>query len=292
MEYRRLGRLGHESSVLIYGAASLWEVTPDVAEASVTAALDAGVNHIDTAASYGVSEERLGGFMPAIRDRVFLASKTNERDAESAWASINRSLERLRTDRLDLIQLHEVHNQELLDQVTGPGGALEALVRAREEGMVGAIGITGHTHDVPASHTEALRRFDFDSVLLPLNRVLWGVPGYAAAYEGLVEAARAKDVAIMTMKTTARRNYPAEKRYSTWYEPFDEQRYITAAVAWVLNGHPEVTGIATAGETTLLARMIEAEQARAELSADEAAAVLDALPHEDYQSVYNEKMPI
>lgn len=292
MEYRRLGRLGHESSVLIYGAASLWEVTPDVAEASVTAALDAGVNHIDTAASYGVSEERLGGFMPAIRDRVFLASKTNERDAEAAWASINRSLERLRTDRLDLIQLHEVHNQELLDQVTGPGGALEALVRAREEGMVGAIGITGHTHDVPASHTEALRRFDFDSVLLPLNRVLWGVPGYAAAYEGLVEAARAKDVAIMTMKTTARRNYPAEKRYSTWYEPFDEQRYITAAVAWVLNGHPEVTGIATAGETTLLARMIEAEQARAELSADEAAAVLDALPHEDYQSVYNEKMPI
>ena len=292
MEYRRLGRLGHESSVLIYGAASLWEVTPDVAEASVTAALDAGVNHIDTAASYGVSEERLGGFMPAIRDRVFLASKTNERDAEAAWASINRSLERLRTDRLDLIQLHEVHNRELLDQVTGPGGALEALVRAREEGMVGAIGITGHTHDVPASHTEALRRFDFDSVLLPLNRVLWGVPGYAAAYEGLVEAARAKDVAIMTMKTTARRNYPAEKRYSTWYEPFDEQRYITAAVAWVLNGHPEVTGIATAGETTLLARMIEAEQARAELSADEAAAVLDALPHEDYQSVYNEKMPI
>lgn len=292
MEYRRLGRLGHESSVLIYGAASLWEVTPDVAEASVTAALDAGVNHIDTAASYGVSEERLGGFMPAIRDRVFLASKTNERDAEAAWASINRSLERLRTDRLDLIQLHEVHNQELLDQVTGPGGALEALVRAREEGMVGAIGITGHTHDVPASHTEALRRFDFDSVLLPLNRVLWGVPGYAAAYEGLVEAARAKDVAIMTMKTTARRNYPAEKRYSTWYEPFDEQRYITAAVAWVLSGHPEVTGIATAGETTLLARMIEAEQARAELSADEAAAVLDALPHEDYQSVYNEKMPI
>lgn len=292
MEYRRLGRLGHESSVLIYGAASLWEVTPDVAEASVTAALDAGVNHIDTAASYGVSEERLGGFMPAIRDRVFLASKTNERDAEAAWASINRSLERLRTDRLDLIQLHEVHNQELLDQVTGPGGALEALVRAREEGMVGAIGITGHTHDVPASHTEALRRFDFDSVLLPLNRVLWGVPGYAAAYEGLVEAARAKDVAIMTMKTTARRNYPAEKRYSTWYEPFDEQRYITAAVAWVLNGHPEVTGIATAGETTLLARMIQAERDRAALSADEAAAVLDALPHEDYQSVYNEKMPI
>lgn len=292
MEYRRLGRLGHESSVLIYGAASLWEVTPDVAEASVTAALDAGVNHIDTAASYGVSEERLGGFMPAIRDRVFLASKTNERDAEAAWASINRSLERLRTDRLDLIQLHEVHNQELLDQVTGPGGALEALVRAREEGMVGAIGITGHTHDVPASHTEALRRFDFDSVLLPLNRVLWGVPGYAAAYEGLVEAARAKDVAIMTMKTTARRNYPAEKRYSTWYEPFDEQRYITAAVAWVLNGHPEVTGIATAGETTLLARMIQAERDRAALSADEAAAALDALPHEDYQSVYNEKMPI
>lgn len=292
MEYRRLGRLGHASSVLIYGAASLWEVGPEVAEASVTAALDAGINHIDTAASYGVSEERLGAILPAIRDRVFLASKTNERDAEAAWASINRSLERLQTDRVDLMQLHEVHNLDLLDQVTGRGGALEALVRARDEGMVGGIGITGHTHDVPASHTEALRRFDFDSVLLPLNRVLWGVPGYAEAYAALVEAVRARDVALMTMKTTARRNWPGEKRYQTWYEPFDEQRHITAAVAWVLNGHPEVTGIATAGETTLLHKMVEAERARVGLSADEAEAHLDALAPEDYETVYNEKMPI
>lgn len=292
MEYRRLGRLGHESSVLIYGAASLWIADPDVAEASVMAALGAGVNHIDTAASYGVSEERLGALMPAIRDRVFLASKTNDRDAEAAWASINRSLELLQTDRLDLIQLHEVHNLELLDAVTGRGGALEALVRARDEGMVGGIGITGHTHDVPASHTEALRRFDFDSVLLPLNRVLWGVQGYAEAYAGLVGAAQARDVAIMTMKTTARRNYPGEKRFTTWYEPFEEQRYIDAAVAWVLNGHPEVTGIATAGETTLLARMIDAERSRQGVSPDDAAAVLDALPADDYASVYNEKMPI
>ncbi|HHU38202.1 MAG TPA: aldo/keto reductase [Propionibacterium sp.] len=291
MEYRRLGRLGHESSVLIYGAASLWEVTPEVAEASVTAALEAGVNHIDTAASYGLSEERLGGFMPSIRDRVFLASKTQARDAEGAWASINQSLELLRTDRLDLIQLHEVHNVDLLDQVTRKGGALEALVRARDEGMVGGIGITGHTHDVPASHTEALRRFDFDSVLLPLNRVLWGVPGYAEAYTGLVAAAQARDTAVITMKTTARRNWVGEKRYSTWYEPFDEQRLITASVAWVLNGHPEVTGIATAGETALLAKMIAAEQARAGMTAEEAAAELDALPDDEYASVYDEHMP-
>lgn len=287
MEYRRLGRLGHESSVLIYGAASLGAVSQDVADASIAEALAAGINHIDVAASYGDAELRLGAMMDDLRPRVFLATKTGERDAEGAWASINRSLERLRTDHVDLIQLHEVGQRDTLDEVTRTRGALESLVRARDEGLVRGIGITGHHHTAPATHTEALRRFDFDTVLTPLNRRLWTVPGYAADFNALVELAQARDVGLMTIKMIARRPWPDEvRRLATWYEPFTDQELITAALAWLLNGHPAITGLATAGETQLLARVIEAERARVGLAADEAAKRLDALAADDYASVF------
>ena len=292
MEYRRLGRLGHESSVLIYGAASLGAVTQEVADASIAQALEAGINHVDVAASYGEAEVRLGAMMDDLRPRVFLATKTGDRDAGSAWASINRSLERLRTDHLDLIQLHEVGHVETLDAVTRTGGALEALVRAREEGLVTGIGITGHSHSAPATHREALRRFDFDTVLTPLNRRLWRVPGYADDYTALVRDIQARDAALMTIKMIAKRNWPGERRFATWYEPFTEQQYINASLAWLLNGHPEVTGLATAGETKLLGKVIQAERDRAAITPEDAAATLDALPDEEYESVYTERMPL
>lgn len=292
MEYRRLGRLGHQSSVLIYGAASLGAVSQEVADASITQALEAGINHIDTAASYGDAERRLGCIMGDIRHRVFLASKTGDRDAEAAWASINRSLERLQTDRLDLIQLHSVGDLAELDKVTARGGALEALVRARDEGLVAGIGITGHSHSAPATHLEALSRFDFDSVLTPLNRRLWHVPGYADDFTALATETKARDVALMTIKMIARHNWPTERRFATWYEPFEEQRLITASLAWLLNGHPAITGLATAGETKLLAKVVQAERDRIGVSPEDAAATLDALAPEDYESVYDEKMPI
>lgn len=292
MEYRRLGRLGHESSVLIYGAASLGAVTQEVADASISQALEAGINHVDVAASYGDAEVRLGAMMDDLRPRVFLATKTGDRDAEAAWASINRSLERLRTDHLDLIQLHEVGAMETLDAVTRTGGALEALIRARDEGLVTGIGITGHSHSAPATHREALRRFDFDTVLTPLNRRLWRVPGYADDYNALVADIKAVDAALMTIKMIAKRNWPGERHFATWYEPFTEQQYINASLAWLLNGHPEVTGLATAGETKLLGQVIQAERDRATISPEDAAATLDALPDEEYESVYNEKMPL
>ena len=292
MEYRRLGRLGHESSVLIYGAASLGQVTQEVADASIAEALAAGVNHVDVAASYGDAEVRLGAMMDDLRPRVFLATKTGDRDAESAWASINRSLERLRTDRLDLVQLHEVGSLDTLDEVTRPGGALEALVRARDEGLTTGIGITGHAHTAPATHLEALRRFDFDTVLTPLNRRLWHVPGYAEDYTALASETRARDVGLMTIKMIAKRNWPGERAFATWYEPFTEQRMITASLAWLLNGHREVTGLATAGETKLLARVIQGERDRVGIDPGDAAATLDALGPAEYESVYDEKMPI
>lgn len=272
--------------MLVFGAAALWTCDQEVADATVEQALAAGINHVDTAASYGVAEERLGATSAAWRDRVFLASKTKMRDAEAAWVEINRSLERLRTDHLDLIQLHEVHTVEILDECTRPGGALEALVRARDEGMVTGIGITGHLHSAPATHLEGLRRFDFDTVLTPLNERLWRVPGYADDYAALVDEVRAGDRGLITIKAIARRQYPGEQQFTTWYEPFTEQEYITAALAWVLNGHPEVTAIATAGEPTLLGKAIEAEAARSGVTAEDAAALLGSLPPDDYRSVY------
>jgi len=285
MEYRRLGRLGHASSVLVYGAASLGAVSQGVADASIEYALASGINHIDTAASYGDSEERLGATLPTWRDRVFLATKVEERDYEAAWASINRSLERLRTDRLDLLQLHNVSSWEILDRVTAADGALRAAVRAREEGLTAGLGITGHTHDAPRIHLEGLRRFDFDTVLTPLNQRLWRVEGFADAFRALVAEVRAGDRGLMTIKAIARRPWPAgEQRYATWYEPFDEQDAVTAAVSWVLDGHPEVTGIATAGETRLLERIVRAEADRVDVTA--ADELLAGLDESQYASVF------
>ncbi|HEU4396259.1 MAG TPA: aldo/keto reductase [Actinomycetota bacterium] len=275
VQQRRLGRLGHQSSVLIYGAAALAEVDQDTADASVQLALDAGINHFDVAASYGDAELRLGPWMGRIRDRIFLATKTGLRDRDQAWGQINHSLERLQTDHLDLIQVHSVGDLEELDLVTRPGGALEAVIRAREEGLAGAIGITGHGHQAPATHREALRRFPFDTVLSPLNHVLRQDPAYLSDYQALVAEVQAQDAGLMVIKAVARRNWPepVEHTYTTWYEPFDDQERITAAVAWVLS-HPEVTGIATPGDVRLLPLVIEAERRLPETSRAEAEAVL------------------
>jgi predicted aldo/keto reductase-like oxidoreductase len=263
------------SSVLIYGAAGLAAVDHATADRSVQQALDAGINHFDVAASYGDAELRLGPWMPRIRDRIFLATKTEQRDRDGAWAQINHSLERLRTDRVDLIQIHAVGDLAELDRVTGPGGSLESAVRARDEGMAGAVGITGHGHEAPATHREALRRFGFDTVLTPLNFVLSRDPAYRSDYEDLVAEARSQDVALMIIKSASRRNWPeaAEHTYTTWYEPFDDQERITAAVAWTL-AHQEVTGIATPGDVRLLPLLIEAERRLGQTSLAAAEEVL------------------
>jgi aryl-alcohol dehydrogenase-like predicted oxidoreductase len=260
---RRLGRLGHQSSVLIYGAAALSDVTQDIADASVQEALDGGINHFDVAASYGDAELRLGPWMPQIRDHIFLATKTGQRDRESAWREINASLERLQTDTVDLLQLHAIGDLAELDLATGPDGALEAAVRAMDEGLVGAIGVTGHGSEAAQTHLEALRRYPFATVLTPLNPVLWRDDTYRAAYEALVEETRRQDAGLMTIKTVSRRNWPqdTEQSYATWYEPYDDQARITAAVSWVL-AHEEVTGIPTAGDVRLLGMLLAAERDR------------------------------
>jgi predicted aldo/keto reductase-like oxidoreductase len=285
VQQRRLGRSGHQSSVLIYGAAALAEVDQPIADASIQLALDAGINHFDVAASYGDAELRLGPWMPDIRDRVFLATKTGLRDRDEAWAQINHSLERLGTDHVDLIQVHAVGDLEELELVTRTGGSLEAVVRARDEGLASAVGITGHGHRAPATHLEALGRFPFDTVLTPLNWVLGQDPAYLADYQALVAEIQAQDAGLMIIKVASRRNWPepVEHGYTTWYEPFDDQERITAAVAWVLS-HPEVTGIATPGDVRLLPLVIEAERRLGEIGLAEAEAVLGRAT--DYSSPF------
>jgi aryl-alcohol dehydrogenase-like predicted oxidoreductase len=276
MEKRRLGRLEHASSVLIYGAAALSDVSQDVADRSVQEALDGGINHFDVAADYGEAELRLGPWMSQIRDRIFLATKTGHRDRDAAWQQINDSLRRLQTDRVDLLQLHAIGDLVELDAATRPEGALSAAIRAQEEGLIGAIGITGHGHQAPATHLEALRRHPFATVLTPLNPVLWLNESYRADYEALVDEVQRQDVGLMTIKTVSRRNWPegAEHSHATWYEPYAEQVRITAAVSWVLS-HGEVTGIPTAGDVGLLGMLIHAEQNRTSLAEAEGQLASD-----------------
>jgi len=270
METRLLGRTGHRSSVLIYGAAALSEVDQDTADVSLQEALDAGINHLDVAADYGDAELRLGPWMPRIREQVFLATKTGLRERDPAWEQINASLERLQTDHVDLIQLHAVGDLDELDKVTGTGGALEAALRAVDEGLAGAVGITGHGHQAPATHLEALRRHPFTTVLTPINLALWRRDDYRADYEALVAEAQRQDVGLMTIKTVSRRNWPegADQTHTTWYEPHVDPERIRAAVSWSL-ARPEITGIATPGDVRLLGHVIAAEADRVPVPAAE-----------------------
>jgi len=283
MERRRLGRTGHDSSVLIYGAAALAEVDQDTADASLDEALAAGVNHFDVARDYGEAEVRMAPWLREHRGEIFLATKTGQRDAEAAWRGIHESLERLGVDSVDLLQLHAVGDLEELDRATAPDGALKAAVRAQEEGLVTHIGITGHSHSAPGTHLEALRRHPFATVLTPLNPAVWARPDYRADYEALVAEAQAQDVGLMVIKTVARRNWPegADHGYATWYEPQSEPAKIRAAVSWAL-AHEEITGLATPGDVRLLRHVVAAEQDR--MPADEAEAFLTGDP--DYSSPF------
>jgi predicted aldo/keto reductase-like oxidoreductase len=222
--------------------------------------------------------------MPEIRDRIFLSTKTGERDREAARRQIEASLERLRVDRVDLIQLHAVNDLEDLDRATR--GSLEAAVAAKEEGLVGAVGITGHGHGAPATHLEALRRYPFDTVLTPWNYVLSADEDYRRDFEALVEEVRRQDAGLMTIKTISRRNWPGGdplegQRRATWYEPFEEQESIDAAVSFVL-AREEITGIPLVGDIGLIEPMIEAEKRRMPL--EEAERVLTRAP--DYSSPF------
>ncbi len=257
METRKLGRTGHMSTIAIFGGAAFWEISQADADKVMEQVIEAGVNHIDIAPSYGQAEERVGPWMPRERDRFFLGCKTMERTKQGAWDEMQRSLKRLQTETFDLYQCHAVTTMEELDAVTMKGGALEAFVEGRQRGLFKYIGITGHGVNAPQIYLEALRRFDFDSIMFPLNFVQMGNPEYRKYAEELIAECKAKDVGTMLIKTVTKAPWgEREHTATTWYEPFDKLDEIQRAVNFALSY--EVTGLCTAGDTRVLPMVLKA----------------------------------
>lgn len=231
------GSTGHLSSRVIFGAAALGAMSPERADATVRLAFERGVNHLDTAASYGRSEVLLAPFLAQHRSQVFLATKTGERTASGARRELEQSLERMGVDHVDLVQLHNLVEPDELDSVHRPGGALEALVAARAEGLVRFIGITGHGLRIARAHLNSLERFPFDSVLLPWNHVLATVPDYAHDVTRLLSVCDERSIAVQTIKSVARRRWThgdSSPRYA-WYEPLPDSPALRRAVGFVLS---------------------------------------------------------
>jgi len=259
MQKRKFGRSGHMSTVAIFGAAAFWEISQADADKVMEMVIEAGINHIDVAPSYGQAEERIGPWMPRIRKDFFLGCKTMERTKEGAWNELQQSLKRLQTETFDLYQFHAVTTFEELDAIFAKGGALEAFVDARERGLIKHIGITGHGADAPAIYREALRRFDFDSVLFPLNFVQMSIPNFRENAEALIAECQAKDVGTMIIKTITKGPWgEREHTATTWYEPFNKQDEIQRAVNFALSY--DVTGLCTAGDTRILPMVLKACQ--------------------------------
>ena len=252
------GRTGHESTRTIFGAAALAQVTQDEADRTLEVLLKYGVNHIDTAPRYGDSELRIGPWMREHRHDFFLATKVAERRYKSAREQFQRSLERLQVDHVDLLQLHNLGDPIEWQVALGPGGALEAAVEARDQGLVRFIGVTGHGTAIAAMHLKSLAVFDFDSVLLPYNYATIQIPKYAAEFEAVIERCKENRAAVQTIKSLALKPWglTAPRPYTTWYEPLTEQSDIDMAVSWVLS-RPGIF-LNTTGDTKLLPKVLDA----------------------------------
>lgn len=268
MQTRRFGRTGHMSTIAIFGAAAFWKISQADADKVMEMVIEAGVNHIDVAPSYGEAEERVGPWMPRERKRFFLGCKTGERTRDGAWNELQQSLKRLQTENFDLYQLHAVNSIEELDAVTRSGGALEAAIEARKQGLTRYIGITGHGKDAPAIYLEALKRFDFDTILFPLNFVQFSQSEYRRDAETLIETCRKKDVGTMVIKTITRGPWDDKVPTSTtWYKPFTSADEIQQAVNFALSF--DVTGLCTAGDIKVLPLVLKACENFKPLSAEE-----------------------
>ena len=251
------GRTGHQSTRTVFGAAGLSKVSQEEADQALEILLRYGVNHIDVAAGYGDAELRIAPWLREHPGRFFLATKTGGRTYDAAKRDIHRSLERMGVERFDLIQLHSLADPIEWDTALSPKGALEACIEARDQGLVRFIGITGHGTQIAATHLRSLERFDFDSVLLPYSYIMMQDPHYAAAFERVAGVCAERNVAVLTIKSIARRPWwGRERTRATWYEPFDEQTDIDAAVHWVL-ARPGIF-LATVGDIRLLPKVLDA----------------------------------
>jgi aryl-alcohol dehydrogenase-like predicted oxidoreductase len=253
------GRTGHKTSRTIFGAASLSRVSQEVADRTLEVLLRHGVNHIDTAASYGDAELRIRPWLKREPGRFFLATKTDARTKAKAREDLHRSLDRLGVDHVDLWQLHNLADPIEWDTALSPGGVIEAAVEARAEGLVRFIGVTGHGSQIAANHRRSLERFDFDSVLLPYNFATMRLPYYAENFEALARTCAERKVAVQTIKSIALRPWLGRERTrTTWYEPLEAQADVDLAVWWVL-GRSGVF-LNTVGDVDILPRVLDAAE--------------------------------
>jgi aryl-alcohol dehydrogenase-like predicted oxidoreductase len=259
--------------VAVFGAAALWEVEQGDAETALDLSLRRGVNHIDVAPSYGGAEARLGPWLERNRGSVFLACKTMERSRQGAWDELQRSLKTLGVSSFDLYQAHAVREMEELDQILAPGGAIEAFVEARERGLIQHIGITGHGYRSPLVHAAALERFDFETVMTPINFVQWADPEFRAAAERLLGHAAEKDVGVMVIKAFTRAPWGDRPHtHNTWYEPFVEPEDLERCLRFVLS--KRVTSLATPGDLRLLPAVLDAASCFQPLTQSESEKVV------------------
>jgi aryl-alcohol dehydrogenase-like predicted oxidoreductase len=257
VEVRRLGRTGHRSSVAILGGAAFWDSDRDVAASAFTAALATGVNHLDVAPQYGRAQELLGPLIPAVRDGLFVACKTLRHSRDGVRAQLEESLRLLHCDHFDLYQLHAVTDLAELD---ARSGALEAIMSAREEGLCRWVGITGHELTAPAAHLEAVRRYDLDTVMFPVNPQLWSDSAYRHDAEALLDHAGDHDIGVMAIKAAAARPWAGRVHTSsTWYEPYTSEAEVSRGVRFALSV-PGVHGFCTPGDLGVLPVAIEAAQ--------------------------------
>jgi predicted aldo/keto reductase-like oxidoreductase len=274
MQKRRLGRTEHMSTVIVFGGAALWERTQEEANQALDSFLAAGVNHIDVAPQYGNAETLIGPWLKDKRDNFFLGCKTFIRTYEESWAEINHSLELLHTDHFDLYQLHAVTNFEELEAASAKGGSIETLQRAKDEGMTRFLGITGHGLETPAVQAEALRRFDLDTVMFPINPVLYANTNFRRDAEHLLKMCQERDVGVHIIKSIAKEPWgDKDKTYDTWYEPYDKQELITKGVRFALS-QEGVTCLPAAGDIRLLPMVLKAVEDYAPLSAEEQNALI------------------
>lgn len=275
MQTRHLGRTHHQSSLVIFGGAAFWEIDQPTATQALELALAAGVNHIDVAPQYGFGEERIGEWLPPHRDKFFLGCKTLERTREGAWKQLHDSLQKLHTESLDLHQLHAVTTFEALDEAMAKGGAIEALSEAREQGLTRYLGITGHGLEAPAIQYAALERFDFDTVMFPINPVLYANPQYRRDSERLLQVCQEREVGVMVIKSVAKEPWGSKpKIYQTWYTPYDEQEKITQGIRFALS-QPGVTAVPMAGEVKILPMVLNAVENFQPMSADEQELLIE-----------------
>jgi aryl-alcohol dehydrogenase-like predicted oxidoreductase len=274
----RFGRTGNKSTRVIFGAAALGRVSQQVADETLEVLLRYGVNHIDTAASYGESELRIAPWLKREPGRFFLATKGDRRDEKGAREEIRRSLDRLGADHVDLWQIHSLADPIEWDQALSPGGALDAALLAREEGLVRWIGVTGHGAQIAATHRRSLERFDFDSVLLPYNYVTMQSSYYREQFDALLKTCQEKNVAVQTIKSVALRPWMSrDHTRSTWYQPLESQDDIDLAVWWAMARRDVFLN--SVGDVDLLPRVLDAASRYDEPPEDEAMDALVARTH-------------